>query len=190
MLKTLFRWIFSLAFRMAGWKIKGRIPHHLDKFVLIVGPHTSSKDFYLGIAIKSICHLEYVKFLGKAELFWFPLGIIIRALGGYPVDRSKNMNLVDYVVDIFNSKDRFAIAIAPEGTRKKVEKLKSGFYHIAKKAGIPIVMIGFDFKEKFVEFCEPFYPTDNYEEDMEFILHYFSGITGANPSLGIGLDQS
>ncbi len=185
MLNLLLRWFCGIAFKVTNWKVQGRPPHHLEKFVMIVAPHTSSKDFYIGIAARSVCHLEYVKFLGKVELFKFPLGIFIRALGGYPVDRSKNNNLVDNVVEIFKSKDRFSIALAPEGTRKRVKKLRSGFYHIAKKAGIPVVIVGFDFKRKLVDICEPFYPTQNTEEDMKFIWNYFTGITGANPELGI-----
>ena len=78
----------------------------------------------------------------------FPQGILMRAWGGYPVDRSKNNNLVESMVEIFNGKERFAIALAPEGTRNKVKRFRSGFYHIAKKVGIPIVMVGFDFKKK------------------------------------------
>ena len=152
---------------------------------MIVAPHTSSKDFYIGVAARSICHLEYVKILGKVELFRFPQGFFIRAIGAYPVDRSKNNNLVDNVVGIFDGKDHFAIALAPEGTRKKVKKFRSGFYHIARKAGIPVVMVGFDFKRKIIDICEPFYPTNNTEEDMKFIWNYFTGITGANPELGI-----
>ena len=168
-----------------GWKVRGTPPHHVKKFIMIVAPHTSSKDFYIGVAARSVCHLEYVKFLGKVELFRFPQGIFIRALGGYPVDRSKNNNLVDNVVEIFNGKDRFSIALAPEGTRKKVKKLRTGFYHIAKKAGIPVVMVGFDFKRKLIDICDPFYPTDNFQADMKYIWNYFSGITGSNPALGI-----
>ena len=110
----------------------------------------------------------------------------MRALGGYPVDRSKNNNLVDSVVEIFNEKERFAIALAPEGTRKKVKRFRSGFYHIAAKAGIPIVMVGFDFKRKLVEIQEPFNTTGNFEDDMNVIWSYFAGVAGKNPDLGVG----
>ncbi|MEO1259331.1 MAG: 1-acyl-sn-glycerol-3-phosphate acyltransferase [Bacteroidota bacterium] len=185
MLKLLLRLLCKLAFKITGWKLRGHLPHHLNKFVIIVAPHTSAKDIPLGLAVKSVGHIEYVKYMMKAELFKAPYGWFFRALGGYPVDRSKNNNLVDAIVDIFNSKERFAIAIAPEGTRKRVEKLKSGFYYIAQKAGIPIVMVGFDFPSKTVKFSEAFYPSGNYEKDMQFILKYFSGFTGANPELGI-----
>lgn len=165
--------------------MEGNSPHHEKKFIMIVGPHTSSKDFYIGVMARSIAQIEYVKFLGKIELFKFPVGIILQAMGGYPVDRSKNNNLVDSVVDIFNSKESFAIALAPEGTRQKVKKLRSGFYHIAEKAGIPIVMVGFDFRRKTVSIQEPFWPTDNPKADMEFIWNYYTGVTGEKPELGI-----
>lgn len=186
MFKHFFRWVFGIAFKLSGWRIEGKPPHFLPKFVMIVAPHTSSWDFFVGVAARSIAHLEYVKFLGKVELFKWPQGILMRSLGGYPVDRSKNNNLVDNVVDIFNSKERFSIALTPEGTRKKVKKLRSGFYHIAKKAGIPIVMVGFDFERKLIDIQKPFYPTENTEKDMDEIWNYFSGVSGAKPELGIG----
>ena len=77
------------------------------------------------------------------------------------------------------------MAIAPEGTRKYVPKWKTGFYHIAKKAQVPIVMVGFDYELKIVEFREPFYPSDNMEKDMEEIMSYFRGFTGKHPELGV-----
>ncbi|MEQ9422908.1 MAG: 1-acyl-sn-glycerol-3-phosphate acyltransferase [Cyclobacteriaceae bacterium] len=170
---------------MTGWSVQGNSPENIPKYVLIVAPHTSSWDFFVGVAARSIARIENVKFIGKKELFRFPLGMVMKFLGGYPVDRSKNNNLVENVVSIFSEKEKFAIALAPEGTRQKVKKLRSGFYHIAKKAGIPIIMVGFDFKKKVVDIQDPFYPTDNTEADMEFIWHYFTGVTGQKPELGI-----
>ena len=186
MLRPLFRWFYSILFKFFGWKVEGKSPEYIDKYVMIVAPHTSSWDFFVGVAARSIARIEDVKFLGKSELFKFPQGIFLKALGGYPVDRSKNNNLVDTVVEIFNSKDRFSIALTPEGTRRKVKKLRSGFYHIAQKAGIPIVMVGFDFKRKTIDIQEPFFVSDDPEKDMQFIWDYFSTVTGAKPELGIG----
>jgi len=112
-------------------------------------------------------------YLAKASLFKPPFGWLFRMLGGYPVDRSKSNKLVDQVVGLFNSKDRFVLAITPEGTRKKVKEWKSGFYYIAIGARIPIVMAKIDYVNRMVRFSAPFYPTGNYEVDMATMKAYF-----------------
>mgnify|MGYP002148914300 CR=1 FL=1 len=126
-------WLFTVR----GWKIKGNYPYHLRKSILVVAPHTHNLDFFLGLAIRKKLHIEFVHFLGKKELFWGIFGVILRKLGGFPVERGKNSNQVDQVVGLYNSRESFHIAISPEGTRKKVTRLKTGFYHIAKNAQIP-----------------------------------------------------
>lgn len=162
---------------LVGWKIKGDYAKEIKKKVLIVVPHTSSWDFPLGLLVRGAIQAE-IQFVGKRSLFKPPFGWIFRSLGGVPVDRSKSNNFVQSVIDVFNSRDKFNIVLAPEGTRKKVEKLKSGFYFIAKGAGVPIQMVRFNFGEKQVEFRAPFYPTDDFEADMQLIEDYFRGIKG------------
>lgn len=133
-----------------------------------------------------IPEIKKAKYLGKKSLFKPPFGWIFRVTGGYPVDRSKNQNQVDAVVDILNSKEEFIITLAPEGTRSKVERFKSGFYYIALKAKVPIVLCGFDYGNKKVIFNEPaFYPSGRFDDDMEQILSFYRGIRGKNPELGI-----
>jgi len=176
------RWFLKLIYYWIGWKIRGQYTH--QKCIIIVAPHTSNWDFVLGAVVRSICSIN-ANFLGKKELFKFPLGIFLRYIGGYPVDRSSSHSMVDSIVDIFNKEEHFALAIAPEGTRKYVPKWKTGFYHIAQKAQVPIVMLGFDYELKIVEFREPFYPSDNMENDMEEIMSYFRGFTGKHPELGV-----
>ena len=129
------------------------------------------------------------KYLGKDDLFKPPFGWLFYALGGYPVDRSKRNNFVDAVVDLFNSKEKFAVTIAPEGTRKKVEKLKTGFYYIAKGANIPLVLMKFDFGKMEVEVAETFYPTWDKEKDFEAIYDFFRGAQGKIPEYGFLYDQ-
>lgn len=179
------RGIYSFFFYRLGWKIKGFFPPELKKFICIVAPHTSNWDFVVGLAARSILKLHHVKYLGKSQLFKWPYGILFRKLGGYPVYRDKHNNLVDQVVDIYNSKDAFAIALAPEGTRKKVNQLKTGFYHIAVKADIPIMMVGFDFGKKEIVIREPFYPSGDIEKDMPIIIDFFKAIQGKRPQYGI-----
>lgn len=128
--------------------------------------------------------MNYVRFLGKSQLFKPPFGWIFRMLGGIPVDRTSNHNLVDAVADVFNRHERFAIAIAPEGTRKKVDKLKTGFYFIAAKTKVPIIMVGLDYKRKTVLFSEPLHPSDQIK-DFEMIYSFYRVIPGKYPELGL-----
>ncbi len=182
------RFLYSFIFKFLGWKFRGSFEPRPPKFIIIVAPHTSNWDFPLGIMLRSIAKINSTKFLGKSQLFKFPQGLIFRALGGYPVERTKDNNLVDAVVDIFNSKDEFSIALAPEGTRSKVTRFKTGFYHIAKKANIPIILVGFNFKEKEIVIKKPFYPTTNTLADFEYIIKFFSSIKGKNPKLGVDMN--
>ena len=168
-----------------GWKVEGYIPEDLRKYVVIAAPHTSAVDFPLGVFARSAIGRD-IKFIGKKSLFRPPFGWLMRKLGGYPVDRKKSQNFVDSIVEIFNKHDDFAIAIAPEGTRKKVDRFRTGFYYIAKGAGIPIIMTRFDFARKVVEFDpEPFWPTDDVEGDLQKIWDHFKGVPGKRPEYSI-----
>ena len=120
--------VYSFLFFLAGWTINGGFPPGLKKFIIAVAPHTSNWDFIVGVAARSILRIRQAKFLGKRSLFKSPFGFIFRWLGGYPVDRSKSEDRVAQAVALFNTHDEFILAIAPEGTRKKVERLKTGFY--------------------------------------------------------------
>jgi 1-acyl-sn-glycerol-3-phosphate acyltransferase len=169
-----------------GWKFVGKIPADLKKFICAVVPHTSNWDFPIGILVRSALNRD-IKFLGKHTLFQFPYGFIFYWLGGYPVNRKKSANIVEAVVKIFNEKETFAIALAPEGTRKKVDKLKTGFYHMAKQAHVPIILVKFDYEHKIFEFREPFYPSDDESADFEVINNYFKGVKGFNPAQSFGI---
>jgi len=178
------RLIYKILFKIFNWKIIGNPPEDLPKFVIIVAPHTSNWDFFIGLAVRSIRKLD-TKYLAKKELFKPPFGIIFKALGGYPVDRSKSNNFVDAVADLFNAHERFSIAITPEGTRSYVPKLKTGFYYIALQANIPIILSSLNYETKEVVFQEPFYPSGNLENDLEKILKYYKTIPGRYPENGI-----
>lgn len=182
MWKALARFFF---FKILGWKFEGKFDPSLPKYIAVVAPHTSNWDFIIGVLTRKIMGIDSVKFLGKSQLFKWPFGWFFRALGGYPVDRSKHNNLVEAVVAIFNSKERFAIGLAPEGTRKKVGQLKTGFYHIAVQANVPIILVGFDFPKKTVVVKNPFYPSGDIEKDMPVIMNFFKGIKGKNPEWGL-----
>lgn len=164
---------------MVGWRVEGRLPN-LPKFILVGAPHTSNWDFVMFLAV--IFHLEAnVRFMGKAELFRSPFGFFFRYCGGIPVDRSKSNGLVDQMVQACNASGRFILTIAPEGTRHRVQEWKRGFYHIAKSAGIPMVMAVVDGARKVVGVGQIFHPTGNIEADMKTIQGFFAGMVGINP---------
>jgi 1-acyl-sn-glycerol-3-phosphate acyltransferase len=180
----MFRQIYILLFRIFGWKIVGQFPAELKKYIIAIAPHTSNWDFVVGVAARSILKIQRAKFLGKSQLFRAPYGWFFKLLGGYPVERSQSRDVTDQVAAIFNKHEEFVLAMAPEGTRKKVEKIKTGFYYIARKANVPIIPVGFDFLKKEVIIGVPLYPTD-FEKDMEQLLSFYRNVTGKNPEFGI-----
>jgi len=169
----------KLIMRLVGWRVDGQLPD-IPKFVLIGAPHTSNWDFVLFLGV--IFGLQAnVRFMGKAGLFRFPIGWFFRYCGGIPVDRSKSTGLVDQMVQASRELERFILTIAPEGTRHHVQEWKRGFYHIAKNAGIPIVMAVVDGKHKEVRVGQVFHPTEDIEADMKSIQGFFAGVVGINP---------
>lgn len=178
------KFLYRFFFKTLGWKVEGRVPAHLKKYVLIVAPHTSNWDFLVGLAARSILDIDS-KYVAKKELFGFPFGWLFRALGGYPVDRSKSNNFVDAVCEIFNSKEKFSIAITPEGTRAYAPKWKTGFYHIAQQLQIPVIMVAFDYAAKTVRVEPPMTLTGNIDIDIETMQAYYRKVRGKNPELGV-----
>ena len=169
-----------LLLRLTGWRVAGKLPD-LPKFILVGAPHTSNWDFvlFLGVVFRLRAN---VRFMGKAELFRNPLtGWFFYWCGGIPVDRSKPQGLVDQMVDACKRSEKFILTIAPEGTRHFVREWKMGFYHIAKAAGIPLVMAKVDGKHKTVHIGQLFQPTNNMEADINAIKGLFSGLVGINP---------
>ncbi|MCX2680883.1 1-acyl-sn-glycerol-3-phosphate acyltransferase [Galbibacter sp. EGI 63066] len=170
------KWIF---FKLLGWKLIGSFPP-LDKYIIIVAPHTSWHDFYIGALVRSIVKIK-INYVAKKELFDSPFGWYFRWMGGAPIDRSKNSNTVDAIVSIFEERKEFRLAIAPEGTREKVDTWKTGFYYIAKGAGVPIVMAALDYKNKEVRVEPPFYPSDDMKSDFDFMYSNYAGVVGKIP---------
>jgi 1-acyl-sn-glycerol-3-phosphate acyltransferase len=179
LLSGLFHHIARLVLRLFGWRVDGRLPD-LPKFVLIGAPHTSNWDFVLFLGVIFTLRAN-VRFMGKAELFRWPIGSFFRYCGGIPVDRSKSTGLVDQMVAVCHNSDKFILTITPEGTRHHVTEWKRGFYHIAKGAGIPIVPAMVDGKHKTVRIGQVFYPTEDMEADLKTIKGFFAGVVGINP---------
>ncbi len=165
--------------RLVGWRIEGELSD-LPKYVLIGAPHTSNWDFVLFLGVIFTLRAN-VRFMGKAELFRNPFGWFFRYCGGIPVDRKKPTGLVEQMVKASNESDKFILTITPEGTRHHVTEWKRGFYHIAKSAGIPIVMAVVDGRHKTVRIGPVFHPTEDIEADMKAIQGVFAGTVGINP---------
>lgn len=180
MKKQIYKWIF---FNLMGWKIVGNIDQGVKKCVMMVMPHTSAHDFYLGIFTRGITGLE-MNFVGKKELFRFPFGAYFRYMGGEPLDRSGGLNKVDSIAAIFKRREVFRLAVAPEGTRNKVTELKTGFYFIALKANVPIIPVAFDFGKKEVNLGQPVYPSGDIDADMKILKQHFIGVKGKIPQKG------
>lgn len=179
------RILWTIFLKIMGWKAVNDFPGYLKKAVVIVGPHTSGWDFIIGIAFRSVLKVKHGKYLGKEELFKGPFGFLFRWLGGTPVDRFSKRGVVEQVVEKFNTAENLVIALSPEGTRQKVEKLRTGFYHIAKKAGVPIVMIALDYSKKELSIAEPFFTTDNEEADFRKIIEFYAPVKGRHPEKGL-----
>lgn len=170
-------------FKLLGWKITGNTNFSKDtikKAVIIALPHTSWHDFYIGLLLRKITRVK-TNFVGKKELFKWPFGYYFRAVGGAALDRTPGQNKVQAIAKLFEGKNEFRLTLAPEGTRKKVEEWKTGFYYIAKEAKVPIIMFTLDFKNKQNNVSEPFYPTDDIVADFKFMKSFFEGVVGKKP---------
>lgn len=164
-------------FKLMGWKFYGNLPAAIKKCVVIVVPHTSWHDFYLGLLVRRILDVD-IKFVAKKELFKPPFGWYFKWMGGTALDRTQGQKKVEAIAQIFNEKEEFRLAISPEGTRKKVTDWKTGFYYISLAANVPIVMIAFNFGEKAVKVSKPYTPSGNKEKDFEVIREFFKNVTG------------
>ncbi len=150
-----------------GWRVEGNMPD-VPRMVLIVAPHTSNWDFPVGLYVKLAMRMG-ARFIGKHTLFRFPLGIFMRWLGGVPVDRGAAAGFAAETAKVVREAERMTLVIAPEGTRKRADRWKSGFYRIAVEAEVPIVPVGFDYPRKVIWFAPPFTPTGDYEKDLAFL---------------------
>lgn len=180
------RLLLRLWWKWSGWKIRGTFPQHVKKMVIAVGPHTSAWDVVVGMAAREVIPIRHAYFLGKKELFDRPFGWFFRSIGGTPVDRFSNKGMVEHVAAKFAGQEEFRLALSPEGTRKKVEKLRTGFYYIAKTAGVPILPAGLDFKKKKVVIGELIEPSDDEAADFRKITAFFAPLEGKIPEAGLG----
>lgn len=164
------------ALSLLGWGIEGEIPN-LPKLVIAVAPHTSNWDFVVGIAAMFALDLR-LTFLGKHTLFRGPFDAILRWMGGIPVDRSSAHGVVGESVRAFREADRLVLALAPEGTRKGAARFHSGFLHIARGAGVPVLLASLDYAVRRVRLGPLLEPTADVEADRRRIEAHFAPVRG------------
>ncbi len=155
----------------------GDFPADLKKCVIIVAPHTSWVDFFLGLLVRKVLNVR-INYIGKKSLFSPPFGWFFKWMGGTPIDRDKRGDTVIATAKIFERREEFRLALSPEGTRKKVLVWKTGFYYIAKAANVPIIMVAFDFGKKQVKISEPHFPTGDLALDLKAYKAFYEGVTG------------
>lgn len=165
--------------RLMGWRVAGEIPD-LPKFVIAVAPHTSNWDFVVGAATMFALDLK-LTFIGKHTLFRWPVAGLIRWMGGVPVDRSAPHGVVGETVDAIASVPQRVVAIAPEGTRKRVARFKSGFLHIARGAHVPVVLASLDYAQRCVRLGPMFMPGEDVEAERARVEAFFANVRGKNP---------
>jgi 1-acyl-sn-glycerol-3-phosphate acyltransferase len=162
-----------------GWRVEGEFPN-VPRMVLIVAPHTSNWDFLTGIWVKLAMRMGG-RFVGKHTLFRGPLGVFMRWLGGVPVDRTSAAGFVEETARVVRESERMTLVVAPEGTRKRSDKWKSGFYRIAVAAGVPIFPVAFDYPRKVIRFDPLFHPTGDYESDLKELQSHFDAGMALKP---------
>jgi 1-acyl-sn-glycerol-3-phosphate acyltransferase len=169
----------ELAFRLTGWRTEGAPPPN-ERFVLIAAPHTSNWDAVIMLLAADIFHLPLAWFV-KDSWFKFPMGTLMRKLGGVPIDRSASHGVVEQAVERLLGAEPLALAVPPEGTRGKAAHWKTGFYHIARGAKVPIVLAYLDYGRKVAGLGPAFVPTGNIEEDFKVFAEFYKDVKAKHP---------
>jgi len=176
---TLAHSIARFILRLTGWRTEIISPH-TSHYVVIGAPHTSTWDFFVMLLLMAAERIP-IRWLGKDSLFRWPLGILMRSLGAIPVNRRESNNLVDQIAAKFDEHDEIIIGLAPEGTRNKTSRWRTGFYYIALKTDVPIVMAYIDYKNKLCGLGPSIKPTGDIHADFKIIREFYSGIVGKHP---------
>ena len=172
-------WLANMLLRLFGWRAEGSLDD-LPKCVLVVAPHTSNWDFPVMLALAVALRIK-ATWMGKHTLFRPPFGWLMRRLGGLPIDRGARHNVVEQAVESFRTRDRLVLAVLPEGTRKRTPYWKSGFYHIAMGARVPIALGYADYRHRVGGIGRVIVPSGDVDADMALIREFYSGMTGKRP---------
>ena len=168
------RWLGRLMMRIGRWRISGELPN-VPRCVLVVAPHSSNWDFPAGLGAKWALGLK-VTFLGKDTLFHFPLGNVLRWLGGVPVDRAHGAPVVNAAVEALEEASQLWLVIAPEGTRSAVARWKTGFHRIALQAGVPVLPVALDWGRKQIRIFGLFQPGPDMDADVERLMRLYQDV--------------
>lgn len=175
-IRTVLRWTSIILLKCQGWKVYKTIPTH-KKYVMIAAPHTSNWDFYFTMLVALSLKVK-IYWMGKDTLFRGPMNVICSWLGGIPINRRKSQNVVGQSVSAFNRADKLVMVVPPEGTRSKTRYWKTGFYHIAHGAGVPIALGFMDFRLKMGGIGPLLFPTGDIDEDMKLIKSFYANVSG------------
>lgn len=185
---TALKLFVKIVFKIKKFKLQGDLPKSINKAVLVFAPHTSNWDAFYGLGTFLLKDVP-VRFSIKKEMLFFPLGWLLNKLGAIPINRSKSIRksktVADNMVDMYNSVDRLYILIQPEGTRKYATKWKMGFYNVAMRANVPMVLTYMDYPSMTGGFGPTIYPSGNVEKDMEEIKAFYRTIRGKYPENGV-----
>ncbi len=187
MVRTFFRILSILILKLAGWKVSGHVPD-IPKFVMIAAPHTSNWDLPYTLFVAFAMKVK-IYWMGKKELFRPPFGPLLRWLGGIPIDRSKSNGVVGQSIQQLQDAEKLVLTVPPTGTRRKVMHWKTGFYHIAHGAGVPIVLGFLDYGRKMGGVGPLFYPTGDINADMKEIQAFYKDIQGRNQVQSVTLAE-
>lgn len=169
----------GVVLKLMGWKLDPNFPKEAERSVLLFAPHTSAWDFVVGKLALSNLGLRS-GFLIKKEAFWFPQGLILKALGAVPIDRVHARNVTSFAASLFEKHPRLSLMIAPEGTRKRTDNWKRGFYVTAQKANVPITLAYMDWRTKSSGIGKVIYPSGDFEKDLAEIQAFYKGMQGKN----------
>jgi len=186
---ALSRLIARSSMKLCGWRIEGEIPNQ-PKLILVGAPHTSNWDFVLTMATLFALSVR-ISWMAKHTAFRWPFRRLLAWLGGVPIDRtSESGGIVEQTIQAFKANDKFVIALTPEGTRAKVRAWKTGFYHIAQGAGVPIVLIRFDHGRKVMGIGPTIQPTGDIKVDLAHIQSVFAAVRGRHQRQGVNVSAS
>jgi 1-acyl-sn-glycerol-3-phosphate acyltransferase len=186
--RTLMRGLSRIVFRFTDWKPAGKRPD-ISRYVIIAAPHTSNWDFLYTLCLAFILEIKPFIMM-KADWFRWPLGPFLRWFGAIPVDRSKSTHVVARSIQAFREHPRMVLLVPPAGTRSKVMYWKSGFYHIARGANVPIVLGYLDYRRKVGGIGPVVHPTGNMERDMKIIKAFYADITAKYPKQALSFPVS
>jgi len=172
--------VVSLCFLGTGWVNTGDIPAGVENCIIVYAPHTSNIDFVLGVTTFMVRGYR-VRILIKSDWFFFPIGPVLKALGGVPVVREKSQNYVDFMANLLKTERDMRIIVCPEGTRKAAVQWRTGFYYAALKAGVPLVLTALDYQRKIACIGATFYPSGDYIADMTPVQEFYRKVHPRNP---------